>query len=313
MVKPGRIPFFLTETGRDIVFYGSTTLAVGLFAVHYLPHTLGIGYLKEFVQAYKSGQAQTPSEKLQQRFERATRLLNLSNFERKYVKPFMVCGFDVFNAGSMKSKNGGFVGIPANFEYDSAADIEKGEVVLQGKKIDWSSEAGKLLEECLVLNEDEQVFGMAREILNLNSHKLLLQSIIPSVMWVFTYSVGYLINRRNNLYIRPFSLRCMLYAICGTFGFGLYSFSTDMSEMYFDTQIDKQLADLGPDVSDAGARFYDKVLKKNIAMRKLTGDDYYTAKGNINYLLRQKAAPLTMRKEFFVTSCKTSLGSKESS
>ncbi|XP_058835736.1 transmembrane protein 177 [Topomyia yanbarensis] len=313
MVRPGRIPFFVTETGQRLVFYGSTTLAIGLFAGHYLPNTVGIEYLRDFFQAYKNGQEQKPSEKLQQRFDRAIRLLKLTDFEQKFVKPFMVCGFDIFNAGSLKSRNGGIVGIPANFEYDSAADIEKSDVVLHGRKIDWNSEAGKLLEDCLVLNEDEQVFAMAREILTLNSHKLLLQSVIPSIMWVFTYSVAHLINRRNNLYIRPFSLRCMLYAICGTFGYGLYSFSMDMSEMHFETTVDKRLAELGPDVADAGARFYDKILKKNIAMRKLTGDNYYTAKGNINYLLRQKAAPLTLRKAFFVSGYKSNTSSQESS
>lgn len=77
-----------------------------------------------------------------------------------------------------------------------------------------------------------------------------------------------------------------------------------MTEIYYDTDVDKQLAQLGPDVVDAGARFYDKVLKKNVAVRKLTGDDYYTAKGNVNYLIRQKAAPITVRKEFFESGYK---------
>lgn len=53
MVRQGRIPFFITETGRRIAFYGSTTLAVALFAGNYLPHTLGIKYYKELFQAYK--------------------------------------------------------------------------------------------------------------------------------------------------------------------------------------------------------------------------------------------------------------------
>lgn len=105
----------------------------------------------------------------------------------------------------------------------------------------------------------------------------------------------------------------MLYTICGIFGYGLYSFSQDMSEIYFDTDVDKQLAKLGPDVVDAGARFYDKVLKKNVAVRKLTEDDYYTAKGNVNYMIRQKAAPLTVRKEFFVSGYKEFVDEKQKS
>lgn len=49
----------------------------------------------------------------------------------------------------------------------------------------------------------------------------------------------------------------------------------------------------------AGIRFYDKILKKNVALRNLTGQNIYTAMGNENYLLRQKSLPLTARKSFF--------------
>ncbi|XP_055532314.1 transmembrane protein 177 [Wyeomyia smithii] len=313
MVRPSRLPFFLTETGRRLVFYGSTTAVIGLFAGHYLPHTVGVGYLKDFAQAYKNGEKQLPSDKIQKHFDKAVTLLNLSEFEKKFISPFIVYGFDVYNAGSMKSRFGGIVGIPANFEYNSAADIEKQDVILQGRKINWSSEGGKLLEECLILNEDEQVFAICREILTLNTHKRFIQSVIPSAVWFFTYNLASLVNRRNNLYIRPFSLRCMLYVICGIFGFGVYSFATDITEVQFDTSVDKKLAALGPEMANAGARFYDKILKKNIAMRKLTGDDYYTAGGNINYMLRQKTVPLTSRKDFFVSGYKKFINKEETS
>jgi hypothetical protein len=47
-------------------------------------------------------------------------------------------------------------------------------------------------------------------------------------------------------------------------------------------------------------RFYQKLLKKNMACRELTGDlSEYTAMGNENFMLRQKRLPLTSRKNFF--------------
>lgn len=146
------------------------------------------------------------SEKLQQRFNRAIQLVDLSERERKYVSPFMVYGFDVFNAGSMKARYGGVVGIPINFDYDSPADIEKTDMLIGNRKVDWSSEGGKLLEECLVLSEDEQVFGIAREVLTLNTNKRLIQAVIPTFTWVFTYSTASLINQRCNFYVKPQSV-----------------------------------------------------------------------------------------------------------
>uniref|UniRef100_A0A182PHU4 Amino acid transporter n=1 Tax=Anopheles epiroticus TaxID=199890 RepID=A0A182PHU4_9DIPT len=311
MSRKGKVSFFLTETGRQVVFYGATTVAIGLFAGHYFPHSICISYYREFVQAYKNGEERKLSEKLEQRYKRALNLLDLTEFEKKFAKPFVVYGFDVFNAGSFKTRYGAYVGIPSNFEYDSVASIDRTDIKIRNQPIDWSSEAGRLLEDALVLSEDEQVFGIARELLTMKTHKSLIQSIIPTVSWMFTYSLASQLNERCNFYARPRSLRLILYTICGLFGFGIYSFSTDMTEIYYETDVDKQMATLGPDVVDAGARFYDKVLKKNIAIRKLTGEDYYTAKGNVNYMIRQKAAPLTLRKEFFQTGYKDYVGAEE--
>lgn len=90
-----------------------------------------------------------------------------------------------------------------------------------------------------------------------------------------------------------------MYIILGVFGFGLWSFMNDFTTVHYDTKIDKEMSNLGEDIIAAGVRFYRKLLQKNIAVRELSGDSTYTAKGNLNYLLRQKTLPLTIRKMFF--------------
>jgi hypothetical protein len=59
------------------------------------------------------------------------------------------------------------------------------------------------------------------------------------------------------------------------------------------------LSELGEKFVEAGIRFYDKLLKKNMAIRELNNDDSFTATGNENHLLRHKTFPLDMRKKFF--------------
>lgn len=56
------------------------------------------------------------------------------------------------------------------------------------------------------------------------------------------------------------------------------------------------------DIIEAGIRFYEKTLNKNIAMRELSGKNLYSAKGN-EYpgFLRIDAFPLTSRKQFLET------------
>lgn len=57
---------------------------------------------------------------------------------------------------------------------------------------------------------------------------------------------------------------------------------------------------LGKAFIESGIRFYEKILKKNIAIRELTGDDsQFTAMGNENFMIRTKTLPLTLRKTFF--------------
>lgn len=70
--------------------------------------------------------------------------------------------------------------------------------------------------------------------------------------------------------------------------------------MCYDGETDEALAALGRGFTEAGVRYYDKLLKKNVACRELTGDDSeFTAMGNENYYIRNKRLPLTVRKAFF--------------
>lgn len=91
----------------------------------------------------------------------------------------------------------------------------------------------------------------------------------------------------------------MLYSILGMFGYGTYSFLSDFTQVSYDADVDKELCDVGPEFMDAGVRFYDKLLRKNIAIRNLMGDNSYTVKGNEHSALRQRTLPLTIRKSYF--------------
>lgn len=110
-------------------------------------------------------------------------------------------------------------------------------------------------------------------------------------------------------------MRTLMYTILATFGYGMYSFLTDFTQVYYDGAVDKELCEVGPEFMDAGVRFYDKLLKKNIAIRNLAGDNSYTVMGNEHFVLRQKSLPLTIRKSYFemrLEELKKSLGKEAS-
>lgn len=141
-------------------------------------------------------------EAVQQRLEKALDHLGVTPFERKFVKPFTVFGFDVFQAGTTKFRFGGALGIPVNYGYDSLEEIKRADIRFRDKQINWSSPSGKLLEEAIVLNEDEQIFGLSKAVLQMQTHRVLLNSIFPSVSFLMVYTMGHYLNLRLDLFAR---------------------------------------------------------------------------------------------------------------
>lgn len=222
----------------------------------------------------------------------------------------MVYGFDMTSIGSTTFRNGVFIGIPSNYSYETITDIDRAAINSRGKTIDWNSNQGKLLEEALVLNEDEKIFGICRAILETDSNRVILTSIYPFAAIFFVYTATKAINTKLNLYSKPLGLRIMMYSIIYCFGYGLYSLMQDFTVSSLEANVDKRLSELGPEFIEAGVRFYNKLLQKNIAIRDLTKDGTYTAKGNINYMIRQRALPLTLRKRFFEEKLKNNANSE---
>lgn len=239
-------------------------------------------------------------DKVVRRFHTALDILKLDDHDRDNVRAFTVVGLDLFHAGSTKSKFGGLVGIPSNYTYDNKDQIERSEIMLKTESIRWGSAEGQKLEHALVLAEDEQVFGIAREILMTNTYQPALNTVYPTICTFFMYSMGKYFNLKMQLLNRPLSMRLVLYSILSGFGYGLWALLRDGTQHYYEKEADDTLASLGPEVANAGVRFYEKQLEKNISIRGLSGDhSVYTAKGNLTFLFRNRHVPLTERKSFF--------------
>ncbi|XP_013106723.2 transmembrane protein 177 [Stomoxys calcitrans] len=290
---------YIGAAGSKKAFAAAGATTIGLFLVNYVPNTFGLEYYKNFLQCYKHGQPVTLSKKVLERFEKAKEFCELEQYEVHFAKPFTVFGFDVSLLGTTKSRFGAFIGIPANYEYESVEDIKHNEIRFRDQDIDWNSESGKYLKESLVLTEDEQIFGLCKALLQAKTQYVLMNSIYPSLSFLTVYTVGSYLNSSLGLLARPFSLRLVMYSILGLFGFGSWCFLKDYSQVSLDADIDKNLSDKGSRFVQAGISYYDKQLKKNMALRKLLNDDTFTVKGNVNYFLRQESLPLTIRKSYF--------------
>lgn len=296
------VSWFLTETGRTFSFGCICALGIGFTSTKYLPHTIFLEKYKEFVYNYKNGQKVELSAELEKKFNECIDILKFSDLQKKYIKPFPVFGLDLFHAGSTSSRFGAVVGIPVNFTYKSLEDIDKENLQVNLKQVDWSSEIGQQLANALILPEEVQKFALCREILATNNNKIIFDGAYPVLVVTLIYALSQYINRRLRLYEGPPALRGILYCLVGMFGTGFYFLMKDLTEIQYETAVDKQLAELGPEFVQSGTVFYDKMLNRNKALRELMGNEgqnKYSVLGNENFFLRHRRIPLMHRKAFF--------------
>lgn len=170
------------------------------------------------------------------------------------------------------------------------------------KNINWESEVGKKLANALILPDKVQEFAICREILMANNNKVVFESCYPFMSIFFVYNLCQYLNKRLNLYAAHPLVRSTMYTIVGLFGVGTYFLMKDLTEVHYETDVDKKLCELGPEYVENGVIFYEKLLQRNQALRELMGSEgerKYTKMGNENYGIRQPRIALIHRKQFF--------------
>lgn len=107
-------------------------------------------------------------------------------------------------SGALLSMYRGWIGVPANYFYKTVDDIDKSKLFIRNTPIEWDQSIGQQLQDSLVLTEAEQTFAFCRSILELNSYRLYLNTIIGFGSVVATYTIGQYVNEKGKLFKRPF-------------------------------------------------------------------------------------------------------------
>ncbi|XP_059046448.1 transmembrane protein 177 [Achroia grisella] len=302
MVTKRSISWFLTDSGRKFSYAVVTGTGIALTTAKFAPHTFLLDKYKDFVHYYSNGQPVELPKNLCDQYQKCLDVLKVPDIHRKYLSPFSVFGYDLFHAGSTSSKFGGAIGIPVNFSYKSLVDLENHGIEVNLKKVDWSSETGKKLADALILPDKVKEFAICREILMTQNKKVFYESAYPFTCVFFVYNLAQYICRKYNFYAAPTIIRATLYSILGVFGLGSYFLMKDVTEVYYETEVDKKLCELGPEFIESGVTFYNKLLQRNQALRELMGkegENKYSKLGNENFGIRQPRLALVHRKQFF--------------
>lgn len=260
-------------------------------------------------------------------FERAKTALEdvkLPEKQKQSVNFFSVYGMDMFFAGSTKTTGGVAIGIPRNYSYKTQADLERNDIIVSflvhyfiiitekkwiysywyysqvdGNNVEWGSDGGQLLQEALVLSENAQKFGIARDICMSDTHYVYSRGIMgsSSIMLYFFLSR----NANDMLYglYKPRSFRTVVYSGLSLFCFGIWAVSSDLLTKFYENYADKRAGSLNLSYAKGGVEFYSRTLQRNMALRSIMGppgEKRFTFFGNDVEFIRERHVPFTRRK-----------------
>ncbi len=209
---------------------------------------------------------------------------------------------------------GAIIGIPRTINYKSVDDIPQHEMKLCGEKVEDLNhfhEVGQSLMNSLVLSEKAKNFMIAREIQYTNSMHLYGTTYMFSGMSVLAYTTGWYAGAGFKLKkIMKRWGRGMIYSGIGIAYGVLFKWLYDIQQCRRDKKADRKAAALGPDYMEGGIEYYTKVLNRNMALRKLMGEEgakMYTIYGNKVARWSDPTVQLTARRDLLINSYKERL------
>lgn len=222
----------------------------------------------------------------------------------KNFSAFASFGFHPVGAGVPWLPAGAQIGIPANFNSttDNLGGITNRSIFINGKTVDWSSDAGSELKEALMFSPEAQKFAIAREVARLQSGGPVLNAAVAPFCLggVWVYSV--VLKQVFGLHTGPLLLRGAVNVLALGLGAVSYFLTSDAVSQWIDYTSDRRAAGVSRDYAKGGVEFYDKILSRNKTLRSLMGqkgEEMYAPSGNLfpAHLLQLKHTPYTSRRE----------------
>ncbi|KAL2740585.1 transmembrane protein 177 isoform X1 [Vespula squamosa] len=245
--------------------------SITAYCVNLMPHTIFLDKLENTVAFYRRGVRLRINNKVKELCKEVMDDLKLPENTQSLIKPFYVFGFHPFQAGTLNKMFGGIIGIPSNFLFHDTADAAVEKLVVNNKELDRMKEEANDLFNSLVLSKNAQKYVIAREILKIMSNEK-----------------------------KP-SYRRILYLFFTLIGCAFWIAFKDAVRCRIDASIDENISKLGSNYINGGKEYYEKELKKNIALRSLMekdGEKCYYIDGNEKHW-RFISLPLSQRKSFF--------------
>ncbi|MEE6523473.1 hypothetical protein FKM82_022403 [Ascaphus truei] len=276
--------------------------SAGLFAANISYHAFPEQTFRTLYQSWTRGEPAELTNKLQNLFQEVLEESRVSS--PSGYTPFAAYGFHPVSAGVPWLPGGCLVGIPANYNQtkEDGVGIVDRVIMINGKEVDWGSEAGARLKEALTLSAEAQKFSLARDALYAQSGSPVIQaSVAPGCLSGLCIS-GVAIKQVLGLYSGPVILRGLYNVGVVAVGLAGYFLCYDAVTQWLDYRADRKVAAISKCYAQGGLEFYEKILARNRALRHLLGkqgEEMYAPSGNLfpKYSFRLKHSPYTSRRD----------------
>jgi len=281
--------------------FAVAVLATGA-AVFYrvAPNTILMGSMRRFTQNYTTGFVSKTSDEMMEIVVEAATDLGLSQKELDSIKMYVCTLSECISFGSYESERfGAAVGYPSYFHFQTENDVDLTELRL-GMMSDGKEQPGRLAEDLkkgreagafkksLVLTRDEKKFAVAREIARSGEEAFRKQGAIL-VTWIFfNFAV---IGAMRRFFVMPPLLRKIVSIGSVTTTAPACVVLQDTIAVGHDLKADRRVCQVSPEMAVAGKSYYDKMLRRHLALRTLTPEN----QGKKNFNLKGDHFPGLIR------------------
>lgn len=235
------------------------------------------------------------------------RRLNLPQEKEKKLDVFVSYTTDPQYHGSFAMKNHSLLGVPLNFAWRTVDDFEQNKDSVFKKNFPWGHPSAESIKQILVLDDEEKEFVIARQIGYLDTKNVWGRLIQRCICITLGFAMGHSLNYKFGHYKERSRIRSPNIKIGTIFGLSailwyfIASYVNDSYNCYLDTYADSYAATIDQQMAAAGKRYYDKMIRSNIATREIVpgAEHKFTIYGNEQQgLLRTKTIPLIARRDY---------------
>ncbi|XP_046673199.1 transmembrane protein 177-like [Homalodisca vitripennis] len=236
------------------ILSGSAVIGVS----HFIKHTFLLNFLKNRIELQGEDGPIKPTEKLTSIFNDVSNDVKEFVSNHTFMVPFLVPGIRVIHGGTYGTIQGGIVGLPAFFDFNTKEDVEKN-VVVNGP----SHLSEEELSDMFLLSDEAKKYVIAREILLINSMHVYIKTCLPVLVAYSTEMLSKLIARHQKLTQFPVQVRAVYYLLVTVVGLMIWNVLSNNFKHYYEADVENKICKLDSNYMRGGIEYYSKECKRN--------------------------------------------------